>query len=552
MAQATPAGNEWGAWARPWRATILLIVGVLIVRLVYLRWFCPYTLIEDEAHYWEWSRRLAMSYYTKGPGVAWTIALFTRLFGDTEFGVRFGAPVASAAGSLLVGTLARGVWNDGRIAFFAAACFMLAPLFQVLGLTMTIDGPYVACWAAAMCGAWCALGRGRWWGWPVFGVALGLGILYKYTILLCLPGVLAFVILRRRELPRGALAPGALLAGAALLVLGVSPIVLWNTQEGWPTVHHLLGHLGVAGGDMPVTQGKGGWHYDPRWTLSLVGTQVGMMGPALLLGVHGAWRAIRRRRESDTWAGELFLISCSAPILVFYLLVSLVAEPEGNWPMAGYITLLPLGARSVVQEMPLWEAKLRAWRALPRPRPREGFVVRRPETYVQVLWYATVILGVIVALGVPRLDLLAKTPLVGRYIPLHRFMGADRMAANVSRLLDDLRQETGLEPVVMAQHYGRASQMAFYLPGKPVVYCTTSLFADGRPTQYDYWAQTDLRRVRGLEGRPAVVIGATREDWLAGFDRVELVGTLDGDGKRNRPAFKAYAYHGFPALPVAR
>ena len=54
--------------------SMLLVVLVAAARLVYLKWLCPYNLVEDEAFYWEWSRRLEWSYYSKGPGVAWSIA----------------------------------------------------------------------------------------------------------------------------------------------------------------------------------------------------------------------------------------------------------------------------------------------------------------------------------------------------------------------------------------------------------------------------------------------------------------------------------------------
>ncbi|MFY7894973.1 MAG: hypothetical protein ACOVP8_01975, partial [Phycisphaerales bacterium] len=61
---------------------------IALLRLVYLAFFCPYTLIEDEAQYWVWSQMLDWSYYTKGPGVAWTIGLATSVLGDAEWVVR--------------------------------------------------------------------------------------------------------------------------------------------------------------------------------------------------------------------------------------------------------------------------------------------------------------------------------------------------------------------------------------------------------------------------------------------------------------------------------
>src|SRR5947208_1514972 len=50
---------------------LLLIVGGALARLTYLAWYSPLDLSPDEAHYWDWSRRLDWSYYGKGPLVAW-------------------------------------------------------------------------------------------------------------------------------------------------------------------------------------------------------------------------------------------------------------------------------------------------------------------------------------------------------------------------------------------------------------------------------------------------------------------------------------------------
>lgn len=553
------SGPTWAAWATSWRATILLILGVLAVRILYLAFFCPYTLIEDEAHYWEWSRRLDLSYYTKGPGVAWAIAASTHLFGVSEFAIRLPAAISGAVLMTASALLAFDISKDRRAAFFAALAVLLVPMFQLIGLMMTIDGPYAACWSVATLGAWLALGRGRASGWLLFGLACGIGVLFKYTMLLLLPGVLVYALLFRRVIPTTRLWWPGLLAGLVLFCCAISPIIIWNAREGWPTIQHLLGHLGMKGGDMPVTQGDGhGWKWQAKWTLELVGTQIAMIGPLLFLGLRRAWKVWPLMQiRGVRWAGEMFLLLCSIPILLFYFGVSFIAEPEGNWPMAGFITLLPLAAFCVLDEMPTWVRALSNWRALPSPRPRAGFFVRRPESVVQVLWYASIVVGVAVALIVPRLDVVAKLPAVGRFVPIHRFTGADRMGAHAAKLLEQAKVAaapgSNTEPFIVAMHYGRASQLAFYVPGRPIVYCSSSLMRDGRRTQYDFWSDTNLRQVGSVEpgrtspllGRPALAVGATATEWAHVFTRVAEAGTLDSDGKKDRPAFIAINFTGF-------
>jgi undecaprenyl-diphosphatase len=502
----------------------VLVLGVTALRVLYIAFFCPYSLVEDESSYWEWSRHLDWSYYTKGPGIAWTIAAFTRVLGTTVFAIRLVPVLASAMGALCVAGLARDISTDKRAGFYAAACFLLAPVFQLIGLASTIDGPYAACWAAAAWAAWRALERRSLSAWVMLGVMLGVGTLYKYTMMLLIPGIAAFAFCATpSSKPQGS-APkvGPVLALVLFLIL-TSPIAIWNSHENWPTLRHLLGHLHVSGGDKPVSQGVGGWHYNPGWTLGYIGTQMLIAGPMLILAVGESLRTWKARREDpDSWRAAAYLLSCGLPILIFYLIISFITNPQGNWALAGFVTI----------------AALAGWRCV------EGMAAGRRATFQA--WRATLIIGLITGLGMLRLDLFSSLPLVGKYVPVWRFTGAERMGNHADRLVSDLRSETGQEPFIMAQHYGRASQLAFYMQDRPTAYCTSSLMLDGRLTPYDYWPETNLRRQPQLVGRPALVVGNTLEDWTPLFDRVEEIGSLEGDGKKTRPAFKGYNFHGFP------
>src|SRR5438046_10009583 len=70
--ESTNDTKEAGVWR--WRAmAALLIVGAAVLHGVYLANNCPLDLAPDEAHYWDWSRHLDWSYYSKGPLVAYLI-----------------------------------------------------------------------------------------------------------------------------------------------------------------------------------------------------------------------------------------------------------------------------------------------------------------------------------------------------------------------------------------------------------------------------------------------------------------------------------------------
>lgn len=511
--------------------------------MLYLAFLCPYTLIEDEAQYWVWAQNLDLSYYTKGPGVAWIIYASTKLFGNAEWAVRLPAVLASAVGAISLAGLAFDITKSRRITFLTAIAFHLVPSFLSLALLMTIDGPLIACWAAA---AWCA-----WRGFAMqrlpwllgLGIALGIGTLFKYTMLLALPGLITWLILWRRDSfsKRGTFI--TLVISAGLFVACLLPIIIWNQRNHWPTIAHQLGHLGIAGGDVKPTQGSGkGWHYNPLWTLTFLATQVGLIGPILILALRQATVSIQHRRVMDErlWKGESLCLALSLPVLIFYFIISFITEPEGNWPIAGSVTLIPLAASRV--SIALSSPDRKSWRG------------------TRFLWSFSIILGLIIGLGMLRVDLFSHLPNLGKLIPVGRITGARNMGQHASRIVDELRTQTHQEPFIITHHYGRASQLWYYTPDNTEnllhtpVYCASSLMRDGRTTPWDFWPTMNLHDAAvnaKLMGRPALAVGLSREDWLKHFEQVEEIGALDGDHKRDkqgnpsRPAFRCFGFRGY-------
>src|SRR3954462_5818834 len=58
-----------------------LVLAAACGHLAYLALDCPLDLAPDEAHYWDWSRHLDWSYYSKGPLVAYLIRAGCELAG---------------------------------------------------------------------------------------------------------------------------------------------------------------------------------------------------------------------------------------------------------------------------------------------------------------------------------------------------------------------------------------------------------------------------------------------------------------------------------------
>ncbi len=509
----------WFAIAsKPW-SPVAFLLAVLILTILWQA-FSPFTLIEDEAHYWEWSRRLDWSYYSKGPGVALLIRASTSILGTSELAIRLPAAIALFFTGLACVRMTKELFNDRIITFIAAILTIGVPGLAFSSMLMTIDAPYLACWAWASFFASRAILRSRNTDWIYFGLILALGFVMKYTILLLIPGVLLAIFLTRNKRPQ--IKPLWFTLGTALILLGLVPVLVWNAQHDWATMRHLLGHLGVHGGDTENTLAGPGEPYTILWTFEYLALLALVGGGVLSLGILG-WINTKKHADPTTQTAATTLFAFALPVLAFYLLVSFKAQVEGNWPMSAFVTFVPISA---------WAVK---------------DALARNDRPLRFVW--GVACGSIIAVYsfFPLASWLAARPLVGSVIPIERITGMRQHANAVQSALDQLRERTGLEPFVITAHYGRASLLAYYLDGQPTVYCNSAL-TGGRKTQYDLWDQTDLTNpdtLAQLAGRPAILMGGTKRMWSFAFDQVTDIGKLDSEPKEHNTTFTGLNFTDF-------
>lgn len=515
-------------WAT-WRTAIGLAIAIALVRLAFLMLVSPYELVADEAQYWDWSRHLDLSYYTKGPGVAWTIAASTSILGNEEWAIRTPAVLSSLVTMLAVAGLTWSISDRSqRAACLAALAYCFVPAYHGTSVLMTIDAPYIAAWILAAWAAWSALDRRSIGRWALFGALVGIGFLYKYTILLLPIGVLVATVAQPRWRSRTTVV-GLALALLTFVVVA-SPVIIWNARNDWPTIAHLLGHLGLRGGDM-IAEASAPWRYDPMWTLEFVGSQLLLIGPMLAVMLIGARATLREAPDSRARRGAAFCIWCAAPILVFYLLVTLLSDAEGNWPIAGYTTLIVPGAILAARELPRYRTMVAQWRADPS-RPRRGILRRQPETPFQIAWHTSAGFGIVTFVGLMLIGPVSRVPGIGPLVPLGRFTGFGDYAQRVhDRAIVPARALGRGEPIVITQEYGLTAMLAYYLPDRPVVFSAAHALG-GRRSSYDYFPQTDLHDP-ALAGRPAILVGANPVHWTRALRISEPDLIFDASGRRH-------------------
>ena len=192
----------------------------------------------DEGYYFLWARHPDLGYFDHPPLVAWLAAPVNWLAGSW---------LAGRSGSLLLAVLLiplslsltrraglRGVANI--TAAMLLFHFNLAGL--VFGFLATPDIPLIFFWTLALHEALVAL-QGRPRRWLSAGLATGLGIWGKYTMLLMGP-VFLLALLSRSG--RAQLRTPWPWAGGLVCLLVISPHLFWNQQNHWPSFSFQLRH----------------------------------------------------------------------------------------------------------------------------------------------------------------------------------------------------------------------------------------------------------------------------------------------------------------------
>jgi 4-amino-4-deoxy-L-arabinose transferase-like glycosyltransferase len=425
--------------ANPVHLAIILLLDVTGYRF----WFSTrLELVPDEAYYWLWSKHLAASYRDKGPAIAWIIALGTRMFGDSVFGIRFFAVLFSTGSSWLLFGLARRLYDE-RTALWCLLMATVIPILAVGSILMTIDTLSVFFWALAAMLGWDILHRGTSLEWFGLGLAIGMGFLAKFTNGMQMACIAVFLLWSKKHRPLIA-SRNMCVAGAAFL-LAITPLIWWNLQTGWIHLMALHSRSGV----------EGAFRLHPTELLRFVSEQFVVVSPLFMAGIVVAAVALAWKQPEDERTG--FLLSQYWPLYGVFMFFSLNKAGKANWPAPALIT-------GIIFTVVFWREM-----TMRRPAWRWGIA-----TAFAIALAMTMVLHDTELLHLPsKLD------------PLRRAQGWADFAAHVQRA-----RVAHQAKVLIGNHYAQASMMAFYLPDRPVTYLPPEPYGT---SQFTLWPGYNLR-----------------------------------------------------------
>jgi len=495
-----------------WRALLVTLVGYAFFLRVF---YCgQIELLPEETYYWNYSRHLDIGYLDHPPMVAWLVRMGTLLFGDTEFGVRFGALCCGTVSSWFIYALTRNVFGESS-ALLALGLAQVLPFFFLAGMLMTPDAPLTAAWAASMYFLERALiaGRPRAWIWA--GLSMGLGLLSKYTIALLGAGTFLFMVLdpaSRRWFRRWE--PYAAVGIAAAVF---TPVLLWNAEHEWASfAFQTSRRLAEA----------------PRFSLHrLVAAALVLLSPTGLLAAGaalGGGPSVPGATSVDdsTLRPRRFMrIAVLVPLSVFAVF-SLRHEVKLDWTGAPWAAALPLMAFGAEPHAP-----------------------GRMSRWLRAAWPATLTCLLLVygaffyhlVVGIPGLGLTSHTELVP--------VGWRDFGRQIDGVADAVRARYGDDLLVVGMdRYAIASERAFYSRDRSKAVAETSswhLFG-GMGLMYERWfpAERQAGRTLLLVGWDAADLAAAHlQSHVSGLEPLQE-GTLVRDGRVVRRYYYRVA-HGY-------
>ena len=501
-----------------WRWLLaLLVLSLTVFRIGYLGWFCPLDLAQDEAHYWDWSRNLDWSYYSKGPLIAWLIRLSVELFGSLSLSltgsemlaVRLPAVVCGSLFLIALFVITRQTWRSDRLAFSVVLIASTVPVFSAMSLLITIDSPYVCCWSWALMAGHRALFRNERWAWILAGLLLGLGILAKQSMTLWL---FSFCLFLR-------FSPGyrhILSSSGFWIMVGVAgvcslPIFAWNATHEWVTFRHVAGQAGLTR-DRPVDPSR----FFGRGLLDFVGGQFALLLGWWFLAWLGAIIHYRPGRERDPNIQYLWWMS--VPTILVFGASSFRNPGQVNWPVAAYVSgsvLMIVWLLNACRSSCTWFRRL----------------ARTNTVLACAMGLLVTILAHDMGIVRPWLNEWARKlkphdPYAVRLLdPSCRFRGWHCLGREIDEVRRNVRELDGRDPVLAGIYWNLPGEIGFYCEGHPRTYSLGPYICE-RVNQYDLWHPNPVADAHLFAGQTFIVVNGHEATLKGYFEHVVLAKTV--------------------------
>ncbi|MGB0879216.1 MAG: glycosyltransferase family 39 protein [Polaribacter sp.] len=286
-------------------------------------------LMPQDAYYYLYGQNLSLSYFDHPGMIGYILRIFTAIFGQSIFTIKFADFVITSLTIVSFYKLASYFLSkkklDSAIVLIASTLFI-----SILSFNSTPDVPLLLFWSLTLICLYKAIFEEKKGYWILGGIAMGLAFNSKYTALLLQFGLIAFILFsnRYRKLLRSPWLWISLLISVAVTF----PVWWWNYQNDFAS---------FAFQSSERTSSISKFKISPKHFFGAIGHQLLLLLPVLFfLFISFTFKYIKRffLKFKIPQAKTLFLLAFFIPTFVGFFAITPIYWVKLNWMMPSYIT----------------------------------------------------------------------------------------------------------------------------------------------------------------------------------------------------------------------
>ncbi|WP_298880951.1 glycosyltransferase family 39 protein [uncultured Polaribacter sp.] len=308
------------------------VLGFQLFRLILL----PFMgLMPQDAYYHLYGQNLSLSYFDHPGMIGYILRIFTDVFGQSVFVVKFADFVITSLTILSFYKLASYFLSKQKLE--RALVLIVSTIFiSILSFNSTPDVPLLLFWTLSLICLYKAIFEEKKWFWILGGIAMGLAFNSKYTALVLQIGLIAFLIFSNKY--RKLLLSPWFWMCIIISVAVTFPVWYWNYQNNFAS-------FAFQGGERTSTITE--FKLYPNYFFGAIGHQMFLLLPVLfLIFITFSFKYIKRAllKFKIPQTKTLFLLAFFVPTFVGFFSLTPIYWVKLNWMMPSYITGIILAA----------------------------------------------------------------------------------------------------------------------------------------------------------------------------------------------------------------
>mgnify|MGYP001560437674 FL=1 len=306
--------------------TISWILGFQLFRLILL----PFMgLMPQDAYYYLYGQNLSLSYFDHPGMIGYLLRIFTDLFGQSIFVVKFADFLITSLTILSFYKLASYFLSKQKLQ--RAILLLTSTIFiSILSFNSTPDVPLLLFWTLSLICLYKAIFEEKKWFWVLGGIAMGLAFNSKYTALLLQIGLIGFLIFSNKY--RKLFVSPWFWTSILLSIIITYPVWYWNFQNEFASFVFQSSERTSSISEFKIS---------PKNFFGAIGHQMFLLIPILFLVIGViTYKYLKRAllKLKIPQAKTLFLLAFFIPTFVGFFSLTPIYWVKLNWMMPSYVT----------------------------------------------------------------------------------------------------------------------------------------------------------------------------------------------------------------------